>query len=72
MKMDGLINIYKDMKNKKITYTDITMQIDNIVLCVLFDIKCSPFSFFIAKPHSNLYVKVAVANGFLLDTNLLL
>ena len=68
MKLTNLLPLYKDIKNKNLTYTIFNYNYNKIKLEVLFDITNTPFLILLIKPYSNLSLKLHITTGFIIDT----
>ncbi|MFH5315348.1 DUF6037 family protein, partial [Campylobacter coli] len=67
MKMTGLENLYKDIKNKQMTYCIFNYTHNRIELEIMFDINPKPFKLLIIKKYSNKTLLLDILNGFKLD-----
>ncbi|HEF1622227.1 TPA: hypothetical protein R8T64_000118 [Campylobacter lari] len=67
MKMTGLENLYKDIKNKQVTYCIFNYTHNRVELEIMFDINPKPFKLLIIKKYSNKTLLLDILNGFKLD-----
>lgn len=69
--MSGLKNLYKQMKDKDLTYTIFDYRHNSIALVAMFDIDKNPFQLLIIKKGTNLTLSLDIEYGFSLETFLL-
>ncbi|EAK9986034.1 hypothetical protein A9372_07895 [Campylobacter jejuni] len=67
MQMTNLKNLYKDIKNKQMTYCIFNYTHNRIELEIMFDINPEPFKLLIIRKHSNKTLLLDILNGFKLD-----
>lgn len=70
MKMNGLVDLYKSIKEQGLSYTIFDYTHNGIEFFIMFDIGTNPFKLLLVKKYSLLTLSLDINKGFILETSL--